>query len=76
MSRVVTVADTALALTIAEIAEAEAWTIWYKNTLKYIFSTTQATCPVNPKITNAHQKRDVFFFCCITFSSWIQAKSP
>ena len=43
MTMVVRAAVTALAITIAEMSAGAAWNILYMNTLKYMFSTTQAT---------------------------------
>ena len=54
-----TVAAAALAETMAEMSPAEALNILYKKTLKYIFSTIQATWPVRLNRVRAHQKRRV-----------------
>ena len=63
---VVSVAATELAPTIREMSDAEALNILYKNTFRYIFSTTHAICPMSPKISIAAQNfLPSFFFICI-----------
>ena len=55
MTMVVRAAVTALAITMAEMSAGVAWNILYMNTLKYMFSTTQATWPIRPKMIMAVQ---------------------
>ena len=55
MSHAVNVAATALAATIIDMSEGDAWNILYMKTLKYMFSTTQAICPTSPNNTSENQ---------------------
>ena len=57
ITSVVTVAVTALADTMAAIIAGSPEMVLYRNTLKYIFSMTQAIWPKRPKISTAAQVR-------------------
>ena len=61
-------ASPALAPTIREMWPAVQRNILYRNTLKYMFSTTQAICPMSPKMSMAAQKRPPSFFCICSAS--------
>ena len=65
ISTVVSVAATALAATMAEISPAVALNILYMNTFRYMFSTTQAICPIRLSKVRATQN----FFVSFVFIS-------
>lgn len=69
ITRVVTVAVTALQATMAAIMDVSPEMVLYRNTLKYIFSMTQAICPNRPKVSRAARCGRPVWFSCYRSSS-------